>query len=189
MLSITKRQDMDLTVNGEKRAVAARPADTLLYTLREQFGLTGAKPGCENGDCGACTVNVDGLPVKSCMVLTAEAIGHDVETVEGLRGQPIQDAFVEHFAFQCGYCASGFLMVANALQRQHPNAAEGTMTDWLRSNICRCTGYEEIGEAVRSVLGRGEQSDEAPKQAKKTQRPQPVGSATMHRAGLAEAKR
>lgn len=189
MLSIKTRQDMDLTVNGEQRAVSARPADTLLYTLREQFGLTGAKPGCENGDCGACTVNVDGLPVKSCMMLTAEAIGHDVQTVEGLRGQPIQDAFVKHFAFQCGYCTSGFLMVANALQTQHPSADEATMTEWLRSNICRCTGYEEIGQAVRSVLGRGEQTCEPPKKAPKTQRPKPVGSAGMHHSGLVETKR
>jgi carbon-monoxide dehydrogenase small subunit len=151
-LSVTGCQCIDLTVNGERRRVAARASDILLYTLREGLGLTGAKPGCENGDCGACTVLFDGGPVKSCLVLTAEAIGHEVTTVEGLGMVPIQHAFVDHCAFQCGYCTSGFLTVAHALVTTHPQADEARQLEWLRSNICRCTGYEEIQAAVRSVL-------------------------------------
>lgn len=152
MQSIRSRQEIGLNINGERRLVSVRPADTLLYTLRQELGLTGAKPGCENGDCGACTVMVDGLPIKSCMMLTVEAVDRDVRTVEGLRGTPLQKAFVENWAFQCGYCTSGFLMLANALLQQHPDADEAKMTEWLRSNICRCTGFEEIGSAVRSCL-------------------------------------
>jgi len=156
--AITDPKEIELNVNDEDRIVTIHPADTLLYTLREGLGLTGAKPGCENGDCGACTVLVDGGPIKSCMMLTAEAIGHDIQTVEGLRGAPIQRAFIDAWAFQCGYCTSGFIMVAQGLLRAHPHADEKTMTEWLRSNICRCTSYEEIGKAVRSAIERGDEA-------------------------------
>jgi len=160
MWSLTAAGEVDLTVNGELRRPHVRPADTLLYTLRKELGLTGAKPGCENGDCGACTVIVDGLPQKSCLMLTAEAKGRSVTTVEGLRGAKAQHAFLQEWAFQCGYCTSGFLMVAHALQAQHPTADDARATEWLRSNICRCTGYEEIGDAVHRLLDdRVDQSD------------------------------
>ncbi len=141
-----------LTVNGEEREVLIRPSDTLLYTLRAELGLTGAKPGCENGDCGACTVLVDGRPVKSCLMLTAEALGRKITTVEGLREAPVQKAFIEKFAFQCGYCTPGFLMVCHALKEYHPNPPDHVIDEWLQSNICRCTSFEEIGKAVRAVL-------------------------------------
>lgn len=152
MLSVVAKQDLEIEVNGEKRWVHVRPADVLLYALREHLGLTGAKPGCENGDCGACTVIVDDVPVKSCLMLTAEAVGRKITTVEGLRDAPIQKAFVEHGGFQCGYCTSGFLMVGSALAAAHPDADDARMVEWLRSNICRCTGYQEIHEAVRATL-------------------------------------
>ena len=141
-----------LNVNGDKRMVTARFADTLLFVLRERLGLTGAKPGCLNGDCGACSVNVDGWPMKSCLMLAVEAIGKEVTTIEGLKDTPIQKAFVENFAFQCGYCTPGFIMNCHALIKQHPDAGDDTIKEWLESNICRCTGYAEIEKAVKSVL-------------------------------------
>lgn len=143
---------IELNVNGESRKALVRPADTLLFALRERLGLTGAKPGCKNGDCGACTVLVDGWPVKSCLMLAAEAVGHEITTIEGLNNTPIQKAFVEKFAFQCGYCTSGFIMNCQGLINIHPDASDQTINDWLQSNICRCTSYEEITEAIKSVL-------------------------------------
>lgn len=143
-----------LNVNGENRKVTVKPSDTLLFTLRNELGLTGAKPGCENGDCGACTVLVDGWPIKSCLMLTVEALGKNILTVEGLKNTTIQKAFVENFSFQCGYCTSGFLMVCHALATIHPDANEAVIEEWLQSNICRCTGYEEIGNAIKSTLNQ-----------------------------------
>ena len=152
MYSLKGKSVIQLTVNNEVRDVVIYPSDILLETLRGQLGLTGAKPGCENGDCGACTVLVDGWPIKSCLMLTAEAIGKQITTVEGLKNAPIQKAFIEKFGFQCGYCTSGFLMVCHALAMIHPNPPDILIDDWLQSNICRCTSYEEIGNAIRSVL-------------------------------------
>lgn len=146
---------LQLNVNGERRTVDVRPADLLLDVLRENLGLTGAKPGCRNGDCGACTVTVDGWPMKSCLMLAVEATDKAVETIEGLQGAPAQRAFVEKFAFQCGYCTPGFVMNVHALARLRPDADEATVREWLQSNICRCTGYEEIREAVECVLAQG----------------------------------
>lgn len=144
---------IELDVNNEKKIVTVRPSDVLLDVLREQLGLTGAKPGCKNGDCGTCTVIMDGMPVKSCLVLAIEAMGHKIVTVEGLGGHaPVQEAFVQYNAFQCGYCTSGFLMVCHALAQNKPEADEYEMEKWLQSNICRCTSYQEIREAVKSVL-------------------------------------
>lgn len=152
MLEIVGSTVITLNVNGEDREVVAKPSDILLHTLRKQFGLTGAKPGCLNGDCGACTVLIDDWPTKSCLMLTVEAIGRRIATVEGLKDAPIQKAFVENWGFQCGYCTSGFLMVCHSLSKIHPNAADSTIQDWLQSNLCRCTGYEEIEQAVKSIL-------------------------------------
>lgn len=143
----------ELLVNGEKHSVFIRPTDVLLDVLRLQLGLTGAKPGCKNGDCGACTVLVDGLPAKSCLMLAAEAVGHSILTVEGLGGNdPIQKAFVENRAFQCGYCTSGFLMVCHALLSRENVPEELEIEEWLQSNLCRCTSYGEIRRAVKSVM-------------------------------------
>lgn len=143
---------INLNVNNESKSVAVRPSDTLLYTLREQLGLTGAKNSCENGDCNACTVLVDGWPVKSCLVLAVEMRGHEITTIEGLKDTPIQKAFLEKFAVQCGFCTPGFIMNSHALITIHPDAGEDEINEWLQSNLCRCTSYKEIKEAVRSVL-------------------------------------
>lgn len=148
----TGKSIIKLNVNAEDIDVVAKPSDVLLYTLRNQLGLTGAKPGCENGDCGACTILVDGWPVKSCLMLTVEAIGKKITTIEGLHNVPIQKAFVESYGFQCGYCTSGFLMVCHALANIHPDANDYVMEEWLQSNICRCTGYAEIRDAIKKVL-------------------------------------
>ena len=152
MLAIPKKTLIDLQVNGETRTVVVRPADTLLDVLREQLGFTGAKPGCRNGDCGACTILMDGWPIKSCLTLAVEAIGHQVTTIEGLQDTPIQKAFLDKWAFQCGYCTSGFIIVCHALAQIHPDAGDELIEEWLQSNLCRCTCYEEIQAAVKSVL-------------------------------------
>lgn len=154
MLKIEGKSVIELDINGEKRTVVVRPADTLLYILREQLGLTGAKPGCENGDCGACTVIIDGWPVKSCIMLAVEAMGRKITTIEGLKDAPIQKAFVENWGFQCGYCTPGFLMVCHSLANIHPDAEEHVVEEWLQSNICRCTSYEEIQAAVKTILNQ-----------------------------------
>lgn len=145
-------QKLNLDINGEQRMATIRMADTLLDVLREKLDLTGAKRGCENGDCGACTVIADGLPVKTCMMLAVDAVGKKLTTIEGLHDDPMQRAFVEKWAFQCGYCTSGFILNAHALVTEHPDATEEVIEEWLSSNICRCTSYQEIKEAVLSVL-------------------------------------
>ncbi len=153
MIEINDITILSLNVNGKDIRVVAKPNDILLYTLRNELGLTGAKPGCENGDCGACTVLVDNIPIKSCLMLTVEAIGKRILTVEGLKDAPVQKAFVEEFGFQCGYCTSGFLMVIHSLALNHPDADDLVIEEWLQSNICRCTSYQEIKQAIRTILG------------------------------------
>ncbi len=148
----TTKRELVLSINGERRSIVARQSETLLFVLRDGLGLTGAKPGCLNGDCGACTVLVDGTPIKSCMMLAIETVDKDITTIEGLDDAPIQHAFVRHFAFQCGYCTPGFIMNAHALIERRPNADEATIQEWLESNICRCTSYQEIEAAVKEVL-------------------------------------
>lgn len=141
---------ISLNVNGDSHEVMVRPSDILLDVLREQLGITSAKPGCKNGDCGACTVMIDGWPAKSCLVLAVEAQNKKILTVEGLGGKTaVQKAFVNANAFQCGYCTSGFLMVCHALITQHPvMPQEVVIEEWLQSNLCRCTSYQEIRKAV-----------------------------------------
>lgn len=140
------------TVNGDKRAVRVRAADILLYTLRDNLGLTGSKSGCDNGDCGTCTILVNGVPIKSCIMLTVEADGKDVITIEGLMNSPVQHAFVQNQAFQCGYCTPGFIINCEGLRNADPHANEKTIRVWLESNICRCTSYEEIHKAVQAIF-------------------------------------
>ncbi|WP_291568349.1 MULTISPECIES: (2Fe-2S)-binding protein [unclassified Clostridium] len=152
MISYIEETRIELDINGEKRSLIVRPADTLLRVLRENLGLTGAKPGCENGDCGACTVLLDGIPIKSCIILAVEAVGHKLITIEGLKEETIQKAFIKKMGFQCGYCTPGFIMNCYGLIKNNPHADDETIEEWLQSNICRCTGYEEIREAVKSVL-------------------------------------
>ena len=153
MVSYAGKVVIRLHVNGDTAEAAVRPADVLLDVLREQLGLTGAKPGCKNGDCGACTVLIDGKPAKSCLVLAVEAEGHEILTVEGLGGNaPVQKAFVDANAFQCGYCTSGFLMVCHALMQHYPTLPEEhVVEEWLESNLGRCTSYQEIRKAVKRM--------------------------------------
>ncbi|MEI5909251.1 (2Fe-2S)-binding protein [Bacillus spongiae] len=143
---------LTVNINGQISEAVVRMAETLLETLREQYGLTGAKRGCENGDCGSCTVLIDNIPIKSCMLLTVETREKKIVTIEGLHNTPIQQAFLEKWAFQCGYCTSGFIMNAHSLIHHHPDADDERIEDWLGSNLCRCTSYQEIKEAVSSVL-------------------------------------
>ena len=140
-----------LRINGRDREVAVSPSQTLLDVLRNELGLTGCRPGCENGDCGACTVLWDGWPQKSCLCLAVEAVGHEITTIEGLRDTPIQRAFIRCNAFQCGYCTPGFLLVCHSLLTHHPDLDEYPIETWLQSNICRCTSYQEIAQAVREA--------------------------------------
>ena len=141
----------ELIINNEPRNVVFKPADTLAQVIRGQFGFTGTKLSCENGDCGACTVQLDGLAVKSCMVLAIEAVGCRITTIEGIDNDALKKAFVEHHGFQCGYCTSGMIVNIDALLKQHPNPDDATIRLYLQSNLCRCTGYEGIEAAIKSL--------------------------------------
>ncbi len=141
-----------LLINGEIHDVIVRSADTLLPILREQLGLTGAKQACQNGDCGACTVLINNQPSHACLSLAIETVNQSITTIEGLSNSPMQEAFVNNWAIQCGYCTPGFIVNSHALVTNHPNADDNIIEEWLQSNICRCTGYEEIKMAVKSVL-------------------------------------
>jgi carbon-monoxide dehydrogenase small subunit len=147
-----------LRVNGEDREVAFLPHRTLLEVLREDLGLTGTKHGCELGECGTCTVLLDGEPVLSCLVLGLECEGREVRTVEGLARpegpHPLQQAFAEHGAAQCGYCTPGFLLVAEHLLARDPAPSRETLVEELSGNLCRCTGYLKIYEAIEDAARR-----------------------------------
>jgi carbon-monoxide dehydrogenase small subunit len=143
---------INLSVNGESRLTVVRPADTLLWVLRNSLGLYGTKRGCENGDCGACTVLIDEKPSKSCMILAVEVEGQDIITVEGLHGTAIQEAFIQKAGFQCGFCTPGFLLNCYALLKRNPDPSDSDIQLWLESNLCRCTGYEGIEGAVKAAV-------------------------------------
>lgn len=145
---------LDLTVNGDRQRVLVRSNTTLLDLLRDQLGLTGTKAGCDIGDCGACTVRVDGEPRLSCITLAAEANGRAVTTIEGIGGpelHPVQQAFHEHVAAQCGFCTPGFVVNLVALFEEHPDATDEQITEALGANICRCTGYTKILAAAQQA--------------------------------------
>jgi aerobic-type carbon monoxide dehydrogenase small subunit (CoxS/CutS family) len=147
-----------LTVNGEDTEVAFAPYKTLLEILREDLNLCGTKHGCELGECGACAVLLDGQPVLSCLVLGVDCDGRTVTTVEGLvedgRLHPLQDAFADLGAAQCGYCTPGFLVTAKALLDEHANPTRDQIREALSGCLCRCTGYQQIFEAVEAAIGR-----------------------------------
>ncbi|NOU91965.1 2Fe-2S iron-sulfur cluster binding domain-containing protein [Paenibacillus sp. LMG 31456] len=143
---------VEIDVNGEKRTIQVRGADILLHILRDKLGLTGSKSGCNNGDCGTCTILVNRQPIKSCLMLTVEADGKQITTIEGVTNSPVQNAFVHNQAFQCGYCTPGFIVNCEGLWNAHPHADEETIRVWLESNICRCMSYEEIHHAVKDVF-------------------------------------
>ncbi|MEZ5964314.1 MAG: (2Fe-2S)-binding protein [Planctomycetota bacterium] len=157
---------LELTVNGERQSVAFAPHKTLLEVLREDMQLTGTKHGCELGECGTCTVLVDGKPVLSCLVLALDAVGKDVRTVEGMADgpdlHPLQTAFAELGAAQCGYCTPGFLLAAQALLERDPDPDRETIVAELAGNLCRCTGYVKIFEAVELAAARMRGEDAQP---------------------------
>lgn len=146
---------INLVVNGESHEVAVLPEQTLLEVLREELGLTGTKKGCNQGECGACTVLVDGKPVSSCLVLAVSVNGKSVSTIEGLsqdgRLHPLQEAFVKYGAIQCGFCTPGMLLAAKYLLENRPKPSEQEIKEAINGNICRCTGYVKIVEAISSV--------------------------------------
>ncbi len=149
-----------LTINGQPRTLTLPPDRTLLTVLRDDLGLTGAKRGCEAGECGACTVLLNGKPVNSCLVLAIELDGAVVVTIEGLGGpdalDPLQQAFIDHFALQCGYCTPGMLLMGRALLMQNPHPTEAEVREFISGNLCRCTGYENIVKAIMAVAAGGE---------------------------------
>jgi carbon-monoxide dehydrogenase small subunit len=146
---------ISLTINGKEQEVAVAPNETLTDMLRTRLGLTGTKKGCEVGDCGSCTVILDGKPVNSCLVLAVQAAGRTVETIEGLETEqglhPLQDAFVEKGAIQCGFCSPGMLLSGKSLLEKNPNPTEVEIRGAISGNLCRCTGYQKIVEAIQSV--------------------------------------
>ena len=151
------------TVNGDPQEFLADTGMTLLDALRDELGLTGSKEGCGSGDCGACTVIMDGRMVCSCLVLAVEAEGRVVQTIEGIAegGQlhPVQEKFLEHAALQCGYCTPGFIVATKALLERNPDPTESEVRYWLAGNLCRCTGYDKI---VRAVMDAAATMRQAP---------------------------
>jgi carbon-monoxide dehydrogenase small subunit len=147
-----------LTVNGKDYDLLIAPNRTLAQTLREDLELTGTKQGCEVGDCGSCTVLLDGEPVNSCLVLAIQAQGREITTIEGVADgnklHPIQEAMVEHGAIQCGFCSPGMILSAKSLLEKNPNPGQGEIRQALSGNLCRCTGYQKIVEAVQDAAGK-----------------------------------
>ncbi|MGH2467365.1 MAG: (2Fe-2S)-binding protein [Candidatus Limnocylindrales bacterium] len=151
--------EIELSVNGRRRQVRIEPRETLAEVLRERLSLTGTKVSCDAQVCGACTVLVDDLPVSACTYLAVDADERTVRTVEGLAGQAglsaLQQAFIDHAAFQCGFCTPGMLMAATALLEENPSPSREEVVRGLEGNLCRCTGYAPIIEAVLDAAGRG----------------------------------
>lgn len=162
-VTLRRNVQIELRVNGEPTEVSFAPYKTLLEVLREDLGLTGTKHGCELGECGACTVLVDGQPLLSCLLLALECEGKAIETIEDMASDgklhPLQHAFAEHGGSQCGYCTGGMLMTARALLEDQPQPDRAQIREALSGNLCRCTGYQQIidsVEAAAAALGDGE---------------------------------
>ncbi|MBM3487201.1 MAG: (2Fe-2S)-binding protein [Alphaproteobacteria bacterium] len=150
---MTDRRDIRLTINGRVHAACAAPRMTLVDFIRDELGLTGTHIGCEHGVCGACSVIFDGKPIRSCLMFAVQADGHAITTVEGLEGadgtlSPLQDSFWEAHAMQCGYCTPGMLIAAHALLAENLDPTEDDIREAISGNLCRCTGYQQIVEAV-----------------------------------------
>lgn len=152
-----RKVHVQTTINGEEVEFLCEPRQSVLEILRDELGLTGSKEGCNNGNCGACNVILDGRLVNSCLVLSVEIDGREVETIEGLADpgklHPLQQKFLEHAALQCGICTPGFIMASKALLDENPNPTEHEIRYWLAGNLCRCTGYDKI---IRAVLSTAE---------------------------------
>ncbi len=152
------KQRLNLTVNGKAEELLIDPHKTLLQVIREDLGLTGAKHGCGVGDCGSCTVLLDGQPINSCLVLAMQADGREVTTIEGLARDgelhPVQDAFIDHGAIQCGFCSPGMILTSKALLDENPKPSSQEIRQAISGNLCRCTGYQKIVEAVEDASKR-----------------------------------
>jgi len=150
--------EIEFTLNGRRRRVDVRPNELLLNLLRDDLHLTGAKYGCGIGECGACTVLLDGAPILSCLTLAAEVDGREVITIEGIaKGwnlDAVQEAFIEEGAVQCGFCTPGFILTTEALLRENPDPSEEEIREYLKGNFCRCTGYVNIIKAVKTAASR-----------------------------------
>ena len=150
---MNKKIQVQAIINGEEVEFLCEPRQSLLEVLRETLGLTGAKEGCNNGNCGACNVILDGALVNACLVLAVEINGHHLLTIEGIATpqglHPLQEKFISHAALQCGFCTPGFIVASKALLDQNPDPSEADVRQWLAGNLCRCTGYDRI---VRAVL-------------------------------------
>ncbi len=154
---MAKRHHVSTTINGEATDSLCEPRQSLLEVLRDVLFFTGSKEGCNDGNCGACSVIVDGVLLDSCCMLGVEAEGSNIETIEGMADNgelhPLQKAFLEETGMQCGICTPGFLMSAKALLKQNPQPSEGEIRHWLAGNLCRCTGYDKIVRAVQKAAG------------------------------------
>jgi aerobic carbon-monoxide dehydrogenase small subunit len=152
------KREITLTINGRSYAVRIDPRRTLVDAIRDDCGQTGTHIGCEHGVCGACTVLLDGEPVRSCLMFAVQAEGCQIRTVEGLANgaelSPLQQAFIENHGLQCGFCTPGFLMLATGVLEREPDIGDEDLIDVLSSNLCRCTGYENIVKAVRAAAAK-----------------------------------
>jgi aerobic-type carbon monoxide dehydrogenase small subunit (CoxS/CutS family) len=157
------KKELKLTVNGQPYELYVKPKTLLVQVLRDYLGLTGTKRGCNSSSCGACTIVLNGMAVKSCSILALQANGADVLTVEGLaqgtKLHPLQKAFLDHGAYQCGFCTSGMLMASRALLEENPKPTKEQIKEGIDGNICRCTGYNSIIRAVTAVV-KGEYKEE-----------------------------
>jgi carbon-monoxide dehydrogenase small subunit len=152
---MTEKAEVTLLINGRRHVVRVEPRRTLADAIRDDCRLTGTHIGCEHGVCGACTVLIAGEPVRSCLMFAIQADGRDIRTVEGLADggdlHPLQRAFMEHHGLQCGFCTPGFLMLAAGVLERDPNISDADLIEVLSSNLCRCTGYQNIIKAVRAA--------------------------------------
>lgn len=150
-----EKMKIEMTVNGAKKSLYVSPDRTLLEVLREDLNLIGTKRGCDDSNCGVCTVLMDGLAVKSCTLLIPQANGHVITTIEGLEREnslhPLQQSFIDYFAVQCGFCTPAMILTAKAILDENPNATEDDIREGLHGNLCRCTGYKKIVEAIEAV--------------------------------------
>ena len=155
---MTDITEITLTVNGKDYRVRVEPRHTLVDTLRDQCGLTGTHAGCEHGVCGSCTVLVDGDPVRACLMFAVQAQCRQIRTVEGLangdRLHPLQQSFIDHHGLQCGFCTPGFLMLSTGILERDPDIGDEELLEILSSNLCRCTGYQNIVKAVRAAAAQ-----------------------------------
>ena len=154
----TEKKSVILRVNGEEQELLIHPHRTLAEVLREELQLTGTKQSCNEGACGSCTVLLDGLPVRSCLLLAVDVEGREITTIEGLAEEgklhPLQASFVEHYAIQCGFCTPGMILTAKALLDANPNPTDKEIRQAISGNICRCTGYAKIIEAIKAASAK-----------------------------------